>query len=200
VRRVPRTPDKWHVSAHLHNKRVPLAAVFAALAILLVSPTLAEARNYCKRADAQPNRISHRVVVRATLCLLNKERAQRGLGKLRLSRKLGRAARHHSADMARRGYFSHDSRSGESFLDRIRRAGYLRRARQWYVGENIAWGTGALATPRSIVRAWMNSPGHRANILNGRFHHIGVGISYNAPRRVSGRAAATYTTDFGMRR
>ena len=182
--------------ARIHE-RVPLA-VLTALAMLLMAAPLAEARN-CKRADAQPNRVSHRVVVRATLCLLNNARARHGLPKLRLSRKLGRAARHHSADMARRGYFSHDSRSGASFLDRIRRAGYLRRARQWSVGENIAWGTGNLSTPRSIVRAWMNSPGHRANILNRRFREIGVGISYNAPVRVAGRAAATYTTDFGMR-
>jgi uncharacterized protein YkwD len=178
-------------------KRLPLAALMA-IAMLLFAAPLAEARN-CKRADAQPNRVSHRVVVRATLCLLNNARARHGLAKLRLSRKLGRAARHHSADMARRGYFSHDSRSGASFLDRIRRAGYLRRAHQWYVGENIAWGTGRLATPRAIVRAWMRSRGHRANILNRRFRQIGVGISYNAPVRVAGRVAATYTTDFGMR-
>jgi uncharacterized protein YkwD len=182
--------------AHLH-KRVPLA-VLTALAMLLIAAPLAEARN-CKRADAQPNRVSHRIVVRATLCLLNNARARHGLAKLSLSRKLGRAARGHSADMARRGYFSHNSLSGASFLDRIRRAGYLRRARRWHVGENIAWGVGRLATARAIVRSWMNSPGHRANILNRRFRHVGVGITYNAPVRVAGRAAATYTTDFGMR-
>jgi uncharacterized protein YkwD len=181
--------------AHLH-KRVPLA-VLTALAMLLIAAPLAEAR--CSHTGAQPNEVSHRAVVRSTLCLLNHARARQGLPKLHLSRKLGRAAHGHSADMARRGYFSHDSRSGASFLDRIRRAGYLRRARRWYVGENIAWGTGRLATPRAIVRAWMHSPGHRANILNRRFRHIGVGITYKAPVRIPGRAAATYTTDFGMR-
>lgn len=184
------------MSAHLHT-RFLLPALLSLIVLLLAAP-IASAR-VCKRADAQPNRVSHRVVVRSTLCLLNNARARHGLPKLRLSRKLGRAARHHSADMARRGYFSHDSRSGASFLDRIRRAGYLHRARRWYVGENIAWGTGQLATPRAIVRAWMNSRGHRANILNRQFRHIGVGITYNAPVRVAGRAAATYTTDFGMR-
>jgi uncharacterized protein YkwD len=177
-------------------KRVPLA-VLTAFAMLLLAAPLAEAR--CRNAGAEPNEVSHRAVVRSTLCLLNHARGRHGLPKLHLSRKLGRAARGHSADMARRGYFSHNSRSGASFLDRIRRAGYLRRARRWYVGENIAWGTGHLATPRAIVRAWMDSSGHRANILNRRFRHIGVGITYNAPVRVASRAAATYTTDFGMR-
>jgi len=180
-----------------HHTRV-LLSVLLSLSVLLLAAPLASART-CKRADAEPNKVSHRVVVRSTVCLLNNERAARGLRKLSLSSQLGRAARVHSADMARRGYFSHDSRSGASFLDRIRRAGYLRRAQRWYVGENIAWGTGQLASPRAIVRAWMRSSGHRANILNGNFREIGVGISYNAPVRVPGHNAATYTTDFGTR-
>jgi uncharacterized protein YkwD len=181
--------------------RVHRHALFAALlavAMLLASAPGASAK-HCKRAGLQPSKVSHRVVVRATLCLLNHARARHHLKPLRRSRRLGRAARNHSADMARRGYFSHDSRSGASFLDRIRRSGYLRRAGRWAVGENIAWGTGRLATPRAIVRAWMRSRGHRANILNGRFREIGVGITFSAPVRVAGRPAATYTTDFGMR-
>jgi uncharacterized protein YkwD len=182
--------------ARLH-KHALLAALLAAVLLFVAAP-IASAR-VCRNADVQPANVSHRVVVRATLCLLNNARARHGLRRLRLQRRLGRAARSHSADMARRGYFSHDSLSGASFLDRIRRSGYLRRARSWMVGENIAWGTGTLSTPRSIVRAWMRSPGHRANILNGRFREIGVGITYNAPVRVAARPAATYTTDFGGR-
>jgi uncharacterized protein YkwD len=178
------------------NKRFLLSALLSVAMLLAVAP-IASAQ--CKHANAQPSRVSHKTVVRSTLCLLNHARGHAGLGRLHLSHRLSRAARNHSADMARRRYFSHDSRSGASFLDRIRSAGYLRSAHQWAVGENIAWGTGALATPRSIVQAWMKSPGHRANILNGRFREIGVGITYNAPVRVAGRPAATYTTDFGMR-
>jgi uncharacterized protein YkwD len=177
-------------------KRFLLSGLLAVAMFLALAP-IASAR--CRHADAQPSRVSHRAVARSTLCLLNHARGRHGLARLHLSKRLGHAARNHSADMARRGYFSHDSRSGASFLDRIRRAGYLSRAHQWAVGENIAWGTGVLATPRSIVRAWMNSRGHRANILNRRFREIGVGITYNAPVHVSGRPAATYTTDFGMR-
>ena len=101
--------------------------------------------------------------------------------------------------MNRRNYFDHTSRGGSSFVDRIKRAGYLRGARSWSVGENLAWGSGSHATARSIVRAWMNSPGHRANILNGRFREIGIGITRGAP--VPGvHNGATYATSFGSRR
>ena len=82
-------------------------------------------------------------------------------------------------------------------LDRIRRAGYLRGARSWAVGENIAWGSGRLSTPRAIGRAWMNSPGHRANILRAEFAEVGVGVAYDAPIAASKLRSAVYTTDFG---
>jgi uncharacterized protein YkwD len=66
------------------------------------------------------------------------------------------------------------------------------------IGENIAWGTLWLATPRAIVTSWMNSPGHRANILNPRFRDTGIGISPHAPASLSGgQSGAIYTQDFG---
>jgi uncharacterized protein YkwD len=178
--------------------RPAVAAALLALACALALPSPAEAAR-CKHANAQPGDASPRALRIATRCLLNKKRRTHGLRRLRGNGRLHRAAGRHTVDMARRHYFSHTSISGASFLDRIRRTGYLRRARSWSVGENIAWGTGELSTPRSIVRAWMRSPGHRANILNGRFGEIGIGISFGAPVRSSARPAATYTTDFGAR-
>ena len=67
-------------------------------------------------------------------------------------------------------------------LDRIRRTGYTSGARGWSLGENIAWGSGRLATAAQIHRAWMSSPGHRANILQRSFREIGIGIETGAPR------------------
>jgi uncharacterized protein YkwD len=116
--------------------------------------------------------------------------------KLRLNGRLSRAAVRHARDMVRRRYFSHFSPSGSSFLQRIKRTGYLSRVRAWSAGENIAWGSGGLATPRSIVRAWMRSPGHKANILNRRFREIGLGIARRSPRG----SGATYVNTFGVRR
>jgi uncharacterized protein YkwD len=134
--------------------------------------------------------------VHSTLCLINAERRARGLRRLKLSRRLSRAARRHSRDMVHRRYFSHWSLSGRTFVDRIRRTGYLRLARRWFVGENIAWGSGNRAPVRAIVAAWMHSPGHRANILNRSFRQIGIGVALGAPSGMT--PAATYTTDFGL--
>jgi uncharacterized protein YkwD len=174
-----------------------LAAVFS---LSLARPEAAPARSACQAAYAQPGGAGGRTMTRATLCLLNGQRARRGLSKLRLSSRLSRAAQRHAQDMTRRNYFSHYSPAGGTFLDRIRRTGYLRNAQSWVVGENLAWGSGSRATPGSIVQAWMRSSGHRANILTRRFRHIGIGIAFGAPANVGGRPAATYATEFGAKR
>jgi uncharacterized protein YkwD len=156
------------------------------------------AQEACEAASARVGEASEDQLLRATLCLLNAERSRRGLPRLRLNDRLSEAADRHSRDMVRRRYFAHDSLTGASFVDRIRRTGYLRSARSWSVAENLAWGSGNRGTPAQIMRAWMDSPAHRANILTGRFREVGIGVSEGAPLRV-GLAAATYTTDFGAR-
>ena len=118
------------------------------------------------------------------------------LGALRLNGDLSTAARRHSRAMVSKRFFSHTSPDGTTFLDRIKATGYLSGARSWNVGENIAYGSGSLSTPRAISRAWMKSPGHRANILSSAFRSIGVGIASGTP---VGRDGGTYTTDFGRR-
>lgn len=131
----------------------------------------------------------------ATLCLLNRVRSRHGLPPLRLNAKLSRAARRHSHDMVRHRYFAHDSRNGRSPFDRMRATRYVPRNASWWLGENIGWGSGTLAEPIAMVRAWMHSPPHRENILNRRFRDIGIGIAVGAP---VGGDGATYTTDFGQ--
>jgi uncharacterized protein YkwD len=167
-------------------------ALIAALALLLPAP----AAGACKNAGAAPESAAKRVLVRATLCLLNAQRARRGLGAVRLNDDLSTAARGHSRAMVSKRFFSHTSPDGTTFLDRIKATGYLSGARSWNVGENIAYGSGSLSTPRAISRAWMKSPGHRANILSSAFRSIGVGIASGTP---VGRDGGTYTTDFGRR-
>ena len=159
---------------------------------------LGSAQANCSGTRIRPSASNVRYVRRATLCLINAERRARGMRPLRGNAALARAALRHSRDMVRRKYFSHTSRSGRTFVDRIRVTGYLRRARRWTVGENLAWGSSYRATPAQIVRAWMRSPGHRANILNRRFREAGLGIAIGAPRRVAGRSA-TYSNEFGSR-
>jgi uncharacterized protein YkwD len=134
----------------------------------------------------------------ATLCLVNRERTQRGLPALRENSLLSAASLEHSQDMVRRDYFEHASMDGRSVADRLRAIGYSRGVSA-SAGENIAYGEGAEATPASIVRAWMASPGHRADILRPAFTEIGIGIALGAPELRADQQArsATYTTDFG---
>jgi uncharacterized protein YkwD len=131
----------------------------------------------------------------STLCLINAERAAHGVRPLRLDKRLSRAALRHSRDMVANRYFAHDSRSGAGFSARIASTGWMHGRSRWNVGENLAWGSGSLATPRAIVKSWMHSAGHRHNMLQARFHVIGIGIGAGAP--TGGGSGRTYTTDFG---
>jgi uncharacterized protein YkwD len=111
----------------------------------------------------------------ATLCLLNAERSTRGRATLRQNSGLALAGRRHARDMVSRRYFAHSSKAGRTFDDRIRGAGYLRGGHRGAImGENLGWGSGSLATPRAMVRQWMASPGHRANILRPAFREVGI--------------------------
>ena len=135
----------------------------------------------------------------AVLCLVNGERAQHGLRPLRRSRMLTRAAASHSRDMVRRRYFAHVSPSGVGLYRRVARTGYLRRAPRADLGETIACGADALATPRELVGDLMSSAPHREIILTGRFREIGVGLALGAPMKVAGSAGATLSLTFGRR-
>ena len=108
--------------------------------------------------------------------LVNQERSKAGCGPLKVDSRLITAARGHSKDMATRGYFSHTTPEGVTSSQRVTRAGY----RWQLVGENIAAGQ---TTPAAVMTAWMNSPGHRANILNCKFRDIGVGVATNGAGR-----------------
>jgi uncharacterized protein YkwD len=174
--------------------RRPALALAVALSLSLAAAPAASAA--CKNAGGSTENATNRALVRATLCVLNAKRAGHDLGALRLNRRLSTAARRHSRAMVRERFFSHDSPNGASFVDRIRATGYLEGAQGWSLGENIAYGSGSRSTPRSIARAWMNSPGHRANILSESFREIGIGIASGTP---VGTGGATYTTDFGRR-
>lgn len=105
---------------------------------------------------------------REVVRLVNQERTARGLKELKMNWELSRVARYKSQDMRDRGYFSHTSPTYGSPFTMIRNFGISYRT----AGENIAKG---YATPQAVVRGWMNSDGHRANILNASFTEIGVG-------------------------
>jgi uncharacterized protein YkwD len=131
---------------------------------------------------------------------INTVRSQRGLGGLAPSAALSRSAAAHSRSMATYGFFSHESRNGTTFSERIKRF-YGPRSGAWTVGENLAMFGGTTPSAAAIVNAWMNSPGHRANLLRGLFHEAGVAIMFNpaAGGVFGGESTWIVTLDLGSR-
>jgi uncharacterized protein YkwD len=172
-----------------------LALAFA-FAGLRAAPSFARGSG-CRGSGGIPATHSLGELRSATLCLINKIRHHHGLGKLHSQSKLARAATGHSNDMVHRDYFSHDSPGGGSIQTRIGGTGYFAGAHSWSYGEIIGGGTANRASPSSVTTAWMHSPPHRSEILNGGFHDLGIGIAYGFPGR--GSHGATFTIDFGSR-
>ncbi|MFD7701378.1 CAP domain-containing protein [Streptomyces caelestis] len=116
--------------------------------------------------------------------LVNAERAKAGCSPVKANPTLTEAAQDHSKDMAASGTMSHTGSDGSSPGDRITRAGY-----SWSTyGENVAYG---YSTPEQVMTGWMNSPGHKENILNCAFKEIGVGLA---------QPGSYWTQDFGTAR
>jgi uncharacterized protein YkwD len=115
----------------------------------------------------------------------NHQRTRNGCAALKVDNRLVRAARDHSAWMARTRTFSHVGSGGSTFVTRVEATGYTAP-----LGENIANG---YRTAIDVMNAWMKSPGHRANILNCRAKSIGVGAVY------ASNGNPYYTQEFGWR-
>ena len=174
--------------------------VRGALPLLLLTTVVAaagpaSAATVCASADGPTAQSSAVTLANSALCLVNQERTARGLKPLKLNRRLTRAATGHARDMNARGYFSHDTQGGGTFVDRIRKAGYVPPKAFPSLGEDLAWGSGTLGTPREIVQSWMESPGHRANILDPTVRDAGMGVAFGDPG--AGDDGVTYALDFG---
>jgi uncharacterized protein YkwD len=170
-----------------------LCGLIAALAVLPVAhgATAAEsprssAVHGCRSANIQVRHTTLQAVRAAVICLVNRERAARGLPPFRQSRALDRVAELWTRTMVRDGVFSH----GTSFARRITGAGVSWSA----AGENIATG---FSTPHAVVGAWMASTGHCRNILDPSFRLLGVGVDPH-PVRGWANGGATWTQDFAL--
>jgi uncharacterized protein YkwD len=173
-----------------HAIVVIAAVVLATVGAVMVSaaePNEAEAASAVRACGG--GKIKLNAKEERTLHLHNQARKNRGLRALCVHPKLTRAARAHSADMIRKDYFGHGNVGR-----RLKRFGYNWRT----YAENIGGGSGRYGRPGNVFRRWMNSRGHRSNILGRRFREIGIGA-------VTGRYKGTrgytmYTVDFGRRR
>ena len=140
------------------------AAAVGFLLALAFAATTAVARPHTGRTTVSPSE-------QALLAEVNRIRGAHGLPALRTDGRLVRAARAHTDGMLRQKRFAHGN-----FAARLRQFG----VRAGRVGENLAWGSGSLATAPAIVRMWLNSPAHRANLLRPGFRKIGLGTGFGS--------------------
>ncbi|TNM38255.1 CAP domain-containing protein [Nocardioides albidus] len=168
---------------------------FLVLGLGLLAPAPADAATGTTTAavlrpvapDVAPaRRLVQRDMEDRILALTNQQRVSNGCRALRPSKHLRRAARRHTVTMARAGVMSHQLPGEASFSARISRAGYRGWSR---VAENIARG---FSSPEAVMTAWMESPGHRQNILNCRLRELGVGVVLSDDQ-------LWWTQDFGRR-
>lgn len=173
-------------------KALALAAVLAVLAAVGLGAAAADA---ARPASAGVTNQLERTV----LAELNSVRTANGLAPVRASSQLGAAADAHSRAMGRHGFFAHESRDGSSFSDRLRRY-YEPRDGLWSVGENLLWAPRGIDAKRAVAM-WMQSPGHRQNILAPRWREIGLAaVTFRgAPGVFGGQDVVIITTDFGVR-
>jgi uncharacterized protein YkwD len=179
-------------------RRAAIAVVLTltATAMLFTPSALA-----CKGTNLQPTRADLSSVSAATLCLIEHDRLTYRLEPLRANGSLRRIGMKQAGEMVIGEYFGDNSLSGWTPMQRIEASAYAARAHSLSAGQNIGWGSGALATPAAMVHAWMLSPPHREIMLGGGFRNIGVGIAPATPQRsTEGLPGATYVVEFASRR
>ena len=132
---------------------------------------------------------------------LNAIRVQHHLVPLKLNADLTESAAAHTREMEQDGYFAHESADGTAFWKRIQHWYAQGAYRYWSVGENLLWSAPDIGAPGAL-QLWMNSPEHRANILDPNWREIGISAQHvtAAPGTYKGLEVTVITTDFGVRR
>jgi uncharacterized protein YkwD len=146
-------------------------------AALPALPALPASPSGCDGVTARPGAAAPAALSAALMCAINVERAKQGLPALPADPRVATAASRHARDMVRRRYFAHQRAGGPSLAGRLKRAGWSGRS----AGEAIAYGCGTFATPLAALRMWLNSPPHRAILLDRGWSAAGVGVSRRAP-------------------
>ena len=131
---------------------------------------------------------------------INAVRKEHGLRQLAFSARLSAAAAQHTREMGAKGYFEHESYDSTEFWKRIERWYPSKARRSWSVGENLLYSSPDVTADEG-VELWMNSPGHRANILNRSWREIGMSAVHfeSAPGEFEGSPVTLVTADFGTR-
>lgn len=185
--------------------RAGFAAAFIAALLLALSIVAARADTAAaapaakaKKAASCPGAdtwVNTKQARKALLCLVNSERAKRGLRAMRYSSKLSKVAAVHASDLVKYRFVGHTSPAHGGLMQRVKRSGWAAGKSRWTYGEIMGDGLSRGAAPRRIVRAWMNRPIHSRAILHPRFTSMGVGAVKGRPR---GRAAKSRTRTYVM--
>jgi uncharacterized protein YkwD len=181
----------------MRGRDAPCIAITAALVALAAIPAAAAAAT-CAHGDDPASTLSLQDRRAALLCVVDAERASRGLPAVRENAQLSRGAQKYAADMVARQFFAHVSPTGATLTDRVRATGYLRGRRDWGLGETLAWAQVPLDSPSSLVQAWLNSPPHRVILLTRRYRDVGIGVVPGLTQ-ASTLPGATAVLDFGFR-
>jgi uncharacterized protein YkwD len=176
-----------------------LATVLSSSASALASGTNVKPR-FCAYATLVPNSSNVAIIDAATLCLIDQVRATYGLLPLHSNHELQAVATTQVKDMVHWNYFADNRPPDETPATLIEATRYGAHASTLATGQNIAWGTGAYATPAHVVTDWMHSPPHREIILTADFRDAGVSATAAVPSAVEDRVpGATYAVEFGAR-
>ncbi len=192
----PATSLRWHSPSRMDVVRNRLKHFAAAPALR------AAERNRWPRSSARTQTATAtRGYDEALVAAINEVRARHGLVALHSSDRLEAAAELHSRNMGRRGVFEHESAGGTPFWKRVEQFYGSRGFGYWAVGENLLWASPEIDAA-GAVQMWMESPGHRANVLNKQWREIGLSAVFvpAAPGVYGGRDVTIVTADFGIRR
>ena len=173
--------------------------VAVTVSIVAGVPAAASAETACPQPDATLATLSPVDMNFVTLCLVNEQRAASGVAAVAFNAQLFIAGTTHATDMVARTYFSHTSTDGSDPEARALSAAYASAEDLLGLGEVLAWGSGSMATPRSIVAGWMASSAHRTTMLDPYYREAGFGFAAGAPVADGGDGAATVAGEFGRR-
>ncbi|CAL9613716.1 hypothetical protein SUDANB120_05702 [Streptomyces sp. enrichment culture] len=191
------------------TRKLPAAAAAAALAAalspLVAAPPAAAVTCDAAAANRAPTAANAAQARSVVVCLVNAQRTRRGLPALTVDQALTTAAQQHAAAAVQLKWWGpgkdphRNPATGSTPQTRIQAAGYCPNPRSWEFAEIAYTGWGGSGTPQAAVTWWMNSPGHRAVILNAALRNIGPGVQPGAADRAGASApnAGTYVVTFG---
>ena len=169
--------------------------IAASVLALVAAGLLAASALATSRSERSLGLLNHQV-----LAAVNSFRVAHGLVPLREAKGLDSAARQHSLEMGKLGYFAHNSANGTAFWRRIQHYYGSRNYGQWSVGENLLWSSPTVGAAQAM-QMWIASPEHLRNLMSSQWRQIGISAVHvaAAPGVYHGRGVTIITTDFGVR-